>query len=95
MAGSDDKVVVDLSARLDTGEALTNVVCQLWQLRAFGETVDVDKTATMLSGAVEVSGSTVLQRVINLERGRYYRLEILYGAAGNRRGSGLLIHCEE
>ena len=37
----------------------------------------------------------VLVNLRNLERGRYYRLELLYGTAPNRRGSGLLIHCEE
>lgn len=95
MAGSDDQVVADLSARLDDGEGLADVTATLWQLKGYGESADVDKTGTMVVGSPEVSEAMVLVRLKDLERGRYYRLELLYGAAGNRRGSGLLIHCEE
>lgn len=95
MAGSDDQVVADLAARLDEGETLTGVAVTLWQLRGYGESADVDKTATMVQGSPQVAGSVVVQRLAALERGRYYRLEILYGIAPNRRGSGLLLHCEE
>ena len=95
MAGSDDQVVADLAARLDDGETLSGVSCTLWQLRGWGESADVDKTGTMVQGSPTVDGTIVLQRLSGLERGRYYRLELLYGTAPNRRGSGLLIHCEE
>lgn len=95
MAGSDDQVVADLSARLDEGETLGSVTATLWQLRGFGESADVDKTSTMVVGSPTLDGAIVLVRLKDLERGRYYRLELLYGTAPNRRGSGLLIHCEE
>lgn len=95
MHGSDDQVVVDLAARLDAGETLTGVTCTLWQLRGYGESSDVDRTSTMVQGSPVIDGTLVLQRLSGLERGRYYRLELLYGIAPNRRGSGLLIHCEE
>jgi hypothetical protein len=95
MASSDDLVVADLAARLDEGESLENVTVTLWQLRGYGESADADKTGTMVVGSPQVSDATALVRLKDLERGRYYRLELLYGAAGNRRGSGLLIHCED
>jgi hypothetical protein len=63
--------------------------------RVWAESADVDKTSTMVVGSPTLDGAIVLVRLKDLERGRYYRLELLYGTAPNRRGSGLLIHCEE
>lgn len=93
--GSDDRVAIDVGAQLDTGETLVVSQVTLYQLAAFGESADVDKTASMVSGAATTSGSVILQRLTGLERGRYYRLEVLHGTAGNLRGASLLIHCPE
>lgn len=94
LSGSDDMVAIDLGAQLDTDETLTNPVCTLWRLRAFGESEDTAAQEN-ISGAPVISGTIVAQRLINLERGRYYRLEVLHGAAGNRRGASVLIRCSE
>lgn len=93
MEGSDDQVVADLAPRLDDGETLTNVTATLWQLRASNETDDEDKTAAMVVGEPTIADTVVLVRLHNLERGRYYRLKLLYGAPGNHRGSGLIVRC--
>lgn len=92
--GSDDQVAIDLGAQLDSGETLTNPVCTLWRLRSFGETEDLSADSK-ISGAPVVNGTIVLQRLFNLDRGRYYRLEVLHGAAGNRRGANMLIRVPE
>ncbi len=93
MEGADDAVVIDLSAQLGAGEAVANPVCRCFRLRAIGEPDDAEQPLK-LSGAPVVAGSTVAQRMIQLERGRYYRLEVLHGAAGNRRGASVLIRCQ-
>lgn len=90
--GSDDQVAIDIGDQLEDGEEPTDVAVSLRRLYAQGEQEDADADAKKV-GDVGVSGSMVFQRLQDLERGRYYRLEVLHGAAGNRRGASLLIRC--
>ncbi|MBA3580735.1 MAG: hypothetical protein H0W42_12220 [Gemmatimonadaceae bacterium] len=79
-----------MTDRLDDGEAIENAEVHLWRLYAMGETDDIAVDAN-LDGAPQVIDTRVVQRINDLERGRCYRMEILYGAAGNRRGNVLFI----
>ncbi len=93
--GSDDTVAADMTDRLDAGESLTSVAATFWKLRALGETVDVDVSGASLVGAPQVVGAAATQRISGLERGRVYKLEVLYGVAGNRRGNTLFVRVPE
>lgn len=87
--GSDDAVPFDLSAFLDESETVTNPVATLRKIPAFGEsdfTAANDKIT-----ATTVSGTTVPVQLTALEQGRFYKLEVLTGAAGNRRGGNTII----
>jgi len=95
MEGADDVVAVSLAAQLDPDEAVPSAPsCRLFRLRAFGEADDVEQNLKIV-GPTIVNGAAVAQRLQNLERGRYYRLEFLHGPPGNRRGFGLLIRVQE
>lgn len=88
--GSDDTVPIELSDVLDASEVITNPVCTLRKIPSFGESDYTDATGN-LTGVPVVSGTAILQRLSNLERGRYYKLDVLIGAAGNRRGGNTII----
>lgn len=93
--GSDEQVALDLADQLDEGETLSagTIALTLWRIGLDGKTAEADVSGTSLVGAATVSGTVVLQRLDDLARGRSYRLEVLHGAAANRRGASLLIHC--
>lgn len=95
--GGDDEFAINVSALLDTGETLNpaEVSRTFWRLKAQGETDDVDTSSACLPTAASVSTPIIAQRIKSLERGRYYRLEVVFGPLGNRRGAGLMIHCPE
>lgn len=93
LRGSDAPVEIDMADHLAVGESLTNPVLKLWRMYALGETADADVTATAIPDAPVISGATIQQRVKTLDAGRYYLLEVLHGAAGNRRGPGMIIRC--
>lgn len=92
--GSDAPVRLDLANVLDTGETVTNPVCTLRQLPTGADTTYTD-AAAKLDGSPTVSGTVVVQGLTDLVRDRIYRLEVLFGAANNRRGASLLVHCVE
>jgi hypothetical protein len=94
MYGSDAPVRLDLASRLDEGESVTNPVCTLRELPVGSGTTYTD-VAAKLDGSPSVSGTVVVQGLHNLDRDRIYRLEVLFGAANNRRGASLLVHCVE
>lgn len=85
--GSDDTVPVTFD--LDEGEVLTNPVATLRKIPAFGES-DYVAASDKITGTT-VSGSTVLVQLTALEQGRFYKLDVLTGAAGNRRGGNTII----
>jgi hypothetical protein len=87
--GSDDMVPMDLSAALDDGESVVNPVATLRKLPAFGES-DFTAATDKITGTT-VSGSAVLVQMTALEQGRFYKLDVLIGAAGNRRGGNTII----
>jgi hypothetical protein len=87
--GSDDTVPLDLSAVLDDGETITNPVATLRKIPAFGES-DYVAANDKVTGTM-VSGSAVLVQLTGLEQGRFYKLDVLVGAAGNRRGGNTII----
>jgi hypothetical protein len=95
--GSDAPVRLDLSNRLNSGEAVTNPVVAIRRLPTGVETAYTNEptVGAWLDGAVSISGTIVVQGLHNLERDRIYRLEVLFGAANNRRGASLLVHCVE
>lgn len=95
MYGSDDTVSIDLGPTLDADESLTNPIVTLNRLRSIDETADGDVTGSAITESRTIVGNTVIQRITGLERGRWYRFMVMHGAAGNRRGSSLLIHCLE
>ena len=92
--GSNAAVGLDLSNALNEGEAITTPVSSLRRLPANGESDYTDEPSKLL-GAPVVAGTFVTQRLQNLERGHVYRWEVLFGAADNRRGRGLLVRCGE
>lgn len=93
--GSDDEVVLDFAAQLEEGESLTNPAATLLRLHTQQETLDVDANAKLNVVGPQVIGTRVKIRMSALERGYYYRLEVLHGVAGNRRGANTIIHCFE
>lgn len=92
VAGSDDRYGVDLADVLDVDEALAGVTTRLWRWYALGETADSEVTPI---DDPDVTGTTVIQHVTGLERGRFYGLEILFGTAPNRRGRVLFLDVAE
>lgn len=92
--GTTTPVYIDMAALLLSGESITNVVVTVRRLPATGET-DYTDAANTLVGAPDVNGTVVAQRLQNLERGRVYRVEMLLGAADNRRGASILVQCTE
>ncbi len=89
--GSDDAVAVDLTDVLDESESITNPVATLRKVPAFGES-DYTEATEKITGTT-ISGTAVLVRLSGLEQGRYYKLDVLTGAAGNRRGGNTIIRC--
>jgi hypothetical protein len=87
--GSDDVVPIDLADVLDDGETITNPVATLRKIPAFGESDYVAASDKITS--TTISGTAVLVRLAALEQGRYYKLDVLTGAAGNRRGGNTII----
>jgi len=97
MPESDDVVGMNLGPMLDEGETLNpaTVETSMVRLRAQGESADLDQSAETKVGDPQVSGTYVTQRLAELETGRYYRLRVMHGVAGNRRGASLFIYCVE
>jgi hypothetical protein len=93
--GSDDEYGVDLANDLDDGETLdaSNVSIVIRQLASYDETEDQDVSGTCGIGQPRVDGTVVVQRVTNLVRGREYVVEVLHGAAGNKRGVRFYLSC--
>lgn len=87
--GSDETVPLDLSDVLDEAESITNPVATLRKIPAFGESDYLDASPGL--GTVTTSGSGVLVGLQNLERGRFYKLDVLIGPSGNRRGGNTII----
>lgn len=87
--GSDDMVPMDLSAALDASETITNPTATLRKIPAFGES-DYVAANDKITGTT-VSGTAVLVQLTALEQGRFYKLDVLTGAAGNRRGGNTII----
>lgn len=90
--GSDDEVALDLGPQLAPSEAITNPAVKLFKLGTTAAT-DLDQTTAKLVGSPRSVATTFLQRLTGLERGAVYRMEIIHGAAGSRRGASLLIAC--
>lgn len=95
LSGSDDVVSMGLGLMLDEGESLTDPVVTLIQLPFFDETADVDKTTQGIVAPPTQVGSDVFVRLHNLEPERWYKIKIMHGVAGNRRGATMFIHCYE
>lgn len=95
--GMDAPVALDVADALDDGETLADgsLSASLWKLQAYGETDNTDVTASSspdyLPGSVSYSGTTLIQRLANLERGRVYRLYFTFGAASNIRKRSIVI----
>jgi hypothetical protein len=90
--GSNAPVSIDLAPALDEGEAIVDPTAQLFILHASGET-DYVEYALGLEGTIGIAGTIVSQVLQDLERGRVYRLEVLFGAVNNRRGRSEMIKC--
>lgn len=90
VVGMDDDVAVDVAAHLAEGESVTLPAATLTLL---GDTAarDAEASPAALVGAPRVNGTKILQRLSGLAAGGLYRLTVLHGPAGNRRGAGLLI----
>lgn len=89
--GSDDAVPFDLADFLDSGESVTNPAATLRRCPAFEESDYT--TANDKITSTTISGATVLVRLSGLDQGRFYKLDVLTGAAGNRRGGNTIIRC--
>lgn len=90
--GANVPISIDLTADLDEGEVITNPVVTLWQLPAIDET-DYVEYPDGLEGTPVVTGAIVSQVIQDLERGRVYRMELLFGDDNLRRGPSQLIAC--
>lgn len=87
--GSDDAVAVDLGGTLDEGESLANVVVTLRKLPNIMETDYTDASEAVTD--TTTVGSVVMVRLTGLDLGQYYKLDVLYGPAGNMRGGNTII----
>jgi hypothetical protein len=96
MYGTTTPVFVDMEALLDEGETITQseVAVVVRRLPAKGES-DYADAANTISGPPVVQGSVISQKLQSLERGRVYRMEVIFGPAGNRRGAPILVQCPE
>jgi hypothetical protein len=92
--GTTSPVFVDVSEQLDTDELVTNLVVTLRRLPTAGE-ADYSTADDKIAGAADIAGSMISQRLQNLERGRVYRMELLFGPSDNRRGASILVQCTE
>jgi hypothetical protein len=83
---------IDVADELVVGEVSPTspaVVCYLLDLYGARET---DVTATVLSGAASVSGTSIITPVIQgpqLQVGRYYELVLTHGSGTNRRSANV------
>jgi hypothetical protein len=94
LPGSTAPVPLDVSDLLAEDETITNVTMALRKLPAFGES-DYTDTPTSLAGGPIIADTVIQQRLQNLERGRIYRLEALFGAVDMKRGKSTLVRCTE
>lgn len=92
--GSNAPVYIDARPLLAPGESVVNLTSSFRRLPAVGEGDYADATP-LLEGSPTQSLGIVKQVLQNLERGRVYRWEILFGPADNRRGQSLLVECVE
>jgi hypothetical protein len=86
---SDDMVPMDLTDVLDADETINDPGATLRKLPAFGESDFTDAT-TSVRGIAPV-GNVVLVHLAALDQGRYYKLDVLTGPLGNRRGGNTII----
>lgn len=91
--GSNAPVSIDLGPALEEGEVVTNPIVTLRHLPAIGETDYVDVSDDCLEGAPVITGTWVSHILQDLERGRVYRMEVIFGATNNQRGRSQLVEC--
>jgi hypothetical protein len=88
--GSNDAVPIDMADSLDPEESITNATATLRLIPHFEE---ADYTAADEGiEDVDVVGTVVLVTLTDLDQGRYYKLDVLIGPAGNRRGGNTIVH---
>lgn len=87
--GSNDAVAVDLSARMDVDEFLTDVTATLRMIPNIVETDYTDANDGIVD--IATSGGIVLVQMADLDAGRYYKLDVLFGPVGNRRGGNTIV----
>lgn len=86
-------VAIDLTTPVAEGAAVDNLAAQLWRFPDLSEprNIMIAPADGETVGTPVANGSVVSVPVSALVKGRIYRLELSYGAVGNKRTSSVII----
>jgi hypothetical protein len=87
--GSDEVIPVDVIDVLEEDEVVTNPTATLRRIPTIVESEPLAFDEGIV--AAVASGPSVMVRLNNLERGRFYKLDVLIGTPGNRRGGNTIV----